>query len=421
MILSLLKIKTVRNISSYTLLNLVYSSIPFLLLPFLTTYLTKTEYGIIDVFTNISFIITPLIGLNVSASIIRYYFEKNKFDFSVFIYNIILFLILFGIGLSIITFALSYLFSDFLEQENIPYIIIPLAVLYALFSQVIEVTLSIWRAQEKPLKFGLFRIIKTITDFGISIYFIVFLKYGWEGRVYVSVFVAFTFSILAIIMLKSAINIKKKYNKRYLKIAINYSAPLILHSIGGYIISFSDRFIILYYLGIEEVGRYAVAYQIGMVMSFINSSFNQAWTPYLFSILKENNVKKKIKIQKYNKYYFILMLVLALIIYFVVPIIYDFFIGKEFEADPQIVLWVLLGYAFNGMYKIIVNYMFYYKNTKKLSLITIISSLINVIFSIILIPFLGLLGASISTAIGFLVMFIVVYYEYNKKYKIAES
>jgi len=115
------------------------------------------------------------------------------------------------------------------------------------------------------------------------------------------------------------------------------------------------------------------------------------------------------------------MLVLALIIYFVVPIIYDFFIGKEFEADPQIVLWVLLGYAFNGMYKIIVNYMFYYKNTKKLSLITIISSLINVIFSIILIPFLGLLGASISTAIGFLVMFIVVYYEYNKKYKIAES
>ncbi len=72
-----------------------------------------------------------------------------------------------------------------------------------------------------------------------------------------------------------------------MKSALNYSLPLILHSIGSYIISFSDRFIILYYLDVKQVGIYAVAYQIGMIMSFINNSFNQAWdTISLFSIVQ---------------------------------------------------------------------------------------------------------------------------------------
>jgi len=414
-----IKLKTLKNISLYTFLNLIYSSVPFILLPILTNHLSKSEYGIVDMFTNISFIVTPLIGLNIGASVIRYYFDRHKIDFSIFIYNILLFLILFGLLLTLVSTCLSLVFSDFLNKENIPYLIIPLAVIYALFSQIIEVTLSVWRAQEKPVNFGVFRILKTIFDFGISIYFIIVLRYGWEGRVYISVIVSIIFAILALILLNSSIKIKRKYNKRYLKIAINYSAPLILHSIGGYIISFSDRFIILYYLGINQVGIYAVAYQIGMVMSFINNSFNQAWTPYFFSILKENDSAKKIKLQQYNKYYILLMISLAIIIYLFVPFIYKFFIGKEFNADPQIVFWILLGYAFNGMYKVLVNYMFYYKNTKKLSFITLSSSIVNVIFSILLIPYLGILGASISTALGFLVMFIFVYKEYNSKYRIS--
>jgi O-antigen/teichoic acid export membrane protein len=383
--------------------------------------LSKEEYGIIDVFFNLSFILGPFVGLNIGSAVLRYYFEKKKIAFDVFLYNVILFLVGFGLIFTAISIPIIFYFGINFEINKLPIYLIPIAILYALFSQLIEVVLSFWRAQEKPINFGVFRILKTIVEFGVSIYFIIQLKYGWEGRIYPSLIITSIFGLLAVILLYKTKNIKPVFNKRYTKIAVKYSFPLILHNIGGYLISFSDRFIILFFLGVSEVGVYAVAYQIGMVMSFINNSFNQAWTPYFFSILKSENKNDIIRIQKINNIYFILMLLLIFVIYLIVPFIYKSFIGKNFIVKPSVVLWVLLGYGIHGMYKMVVNYMFYYKNTKKLGVITFLSSILNLISTFILVPELGILGASISTTIGFLSMFIFVYIEYRRKYYLSKN
>jgi O-antigen/teichoic acid export membrane protein len=164
-----------------------------------------------------------------------------------------------------------------------------------------------------------------------------------------------------------------------------------------------------------------VAYQVGMIMSFANNSFNQAWTPFLFSKLKTGNKQALSMLNKFNYAYFVFMLLLAMVIYFIVPFIYEHLIGKDFKVDFSIILWVLLGYALNGMYKILVNYLFYFKKTKRLALITIIAALLNVFFCILLVQELGILGASISTTIAFFVMFALVYIEYLKIYRIEKT
>lgn len=406
----------IKNIGFYTILNLLNSAIPFLLLPVLTNYLSKEQFGIIDIFNISSSIIAPLIGLNIGASIIRFYYDK-ELNFARFVFNAILFLCFSGFIFVIIAFFIFQNVNIFSANDGSSSYIILYAVIYSLFSQICEVLLSIWRAKQKPLYFGVFRITKTALDLGVSVVLIASFNLGWGGRVFTATLVSIVFAVVCVFILRRIKLFEIKLDLEYIKQGVYYSAPLVIHSISGYLISFSDRFIIMKFGGLKDVGTYAVAYQIGLIMSFISNSFNQAWTPFLFSKLAEGNKSALIKIHKVNYFYFMAMICLALLIYLCVPFIYRTFIDEKFKVSANVVLWVLLGYALNGMYKMVVNYLFYFKKTKMLALITLLSAILNIILSWYLIKLYGIIGAAYATFISFLFMFFLVYFMYIRKYK----
>ncbi len=419
-LINMIKSKLFQNLGMYTLVNFINSAIPFLLLPILTSNLSQAEYGIVDIFNNLSFIFIPIIGLNIVSCVLRFYYDDSV-DFNKFLSTVTTTLLISG-SLIIIAVATFIEFTDLqIFNEEIPNSILLLALVYAFSSQIIEIILSVFRATEKPLNYGAVRILKTGLDLSLSIYCVVSLKLGWEGRIYPAVGIALIIALFILIYLFYSYNVRLLINKKYLRKAFKYSTPLIFHSLAGYIISFSDRFIILEFMSAEDVGLYAVAYQVGMIMSFVNNSFNQAWTPYVFSILKGGDLSKIKQLSKFNYFYFLLMIIMALGIFLLVPLIYEWFIDNKFEVDYQIVFWVLLGYAFNGMYKILVNYLFYYKKTKKLSYITIFSAVLNIGLCFYLVPKIGILGAAISTTIAFLSMFIFVAIDYYKLKNIEKN
>lgn len=414
MIKNLLRNKTVGNIGIYSALNFINSAIPFLLLPVLTHKLTKSEFALIDIFNNLAFILSPLVGLNIGAAVIRYYYDKDQYDLKVFFSSALLFLI----GSSLLLLAFLFLSSTSIGgllniSRDIQHILI-LSVLYSLFNQIGEVLLSLYRASERPVNYGVYRVSKTFLDLGVSTILIVFVWASWTSRVYTALTVSCIFSIIAICVLVKELDLKFTYNKHYVKAALAYSVPLILHNISGYVINYADRLIILRHLDLEAVGLYGVAYQVGMVISFIGNSFNQAWTPFLFSTLKAGN-KNKIKwLEKSNVLMTVFYFSLAGIIYLFVPFIYQYFIGKDFKVEPHIVFVVLLGYATNASYKNYVNYLFYYKRTARLSFYTGISALINIGLCWVWVPKYNILGAAYATLVSFIVQFVLVYVDYKK-------
>lgn len=414
-LLKIIKGKLFKNLGIYTLVNLINSSIPFLLLPFLTNYLSTSEYAILDIFNTLSFIFIPIIGLNIVSSVLRFYYDEV--EFKSFLSTVVSFLICFGLIFSLLVFASLYFINPNILGDGVPNEIILFAIVFAFCSQIIECILSLLRAQERPATYGIIKILKTALDLCFSLYFIIHLSMGWEGRVYGILLAIAIFAIFSVFYLFKYAQIKVEINYAYLKMAVLYSSPLILHSLGGYLINFSDRFIILYFLGKDQVGLYAVAYQVGMIMSFANNSFNQAWTPFLFKKLKYNNNLIGKKLNKFNYGYFVFMILLALILYLCTPFIYRLFINDNFNVDYEIVLWILIGYALNGMYKILVNYLFYFKRTNKLALITFFAAISNIIICIFLVPKVGIIGGSISTSVAFFIMFALVYIDYLKIYR----
>lgn len=407
--------KLFQNISFFTFFNVLNSAIPFLLLPILTVYLSPADYGKVDIFLNISMVATPIIGLSVAQSISRYYFEK--IDMSRFVTTVFIILMASGIIFISLSILTSLLLTDLLLSFDVPPLLVILAFVHAFLSQIIEILLIIWRVSYETVKFGVFRVAKTVLDLGLSIILIVTFGLGWEGRVGPQVAAVILFATIAVIYLRKMKYLEGlKIDPEYRKSAMSFSTPLIFHTLGGNLIGFSDRFFILFMLDVSKVGIYSVGYQIGMVVGLFQNSFNQAWVPFFFEKLKEDKKSDKYKIVKITYIYFILMLLLAAAIYWITPWVYRNFIGHGFETGFNVVLWILLGYAFNGMYKMVVNYLFYLKKTSLIAYSTLGAAFVNLVLNYYMIQSNGIEGAAQASAITFLLLFLIIFAISAKKY-----
>ena len=180
-----------------------------------------------------------------------------------------------------------------------------------------------------------------------------------------------------------------------------------------------DRVLINKMIGIEATGIYTVGYQIGMVIHLLAISFNLAWSPFLFEKLKqsESNPSIKLKLVKLTYIYNVTILSLGLILGLIAPWFLKFFVGESFASASQYIIWVSVGYAFNGMYFMVANYIFYAKKTHVLALITFVSAIFNIFATYILIKYNGAIGAAQATCFTFFIFFILTWILSNRVYR----
>ena len=406
--------KLFKTLGIYTISNILTSAIPFLLLPFLTSYLKPNDYAIVDLFLAASQFAIALIGLNTFSALSRFYFDSDKNNFKSYVGNSIIILAI----SAIVILGLIIVFDTELENVlKIPKDWLWVIVVYAVGSNIVSTQLAIWQVKYKSVNYGAFRVLRTLTDISLSIFFIMFLEFNWEGRVLGQTISIVFFALIAVFFLIKDRNINLKPNILKLKELLNFGAPLILHVLGAVIITYSDRVFIANYIGLESAGMYSVGYQVGMIVYVIQNSFNQAWVPWFFERLKNDDKTEKIKIVRFTYLYFILILLFALVISYLAPFIYRIFISNDYIKGIEIVIWITVGFAFNGMYKMVGNYIFFIKKTYIISIVTIFTAVINIGLNYYMVNTWGAVGVAQATAISFLLQFLLVWIISSKMYK----
>ena len=186
----------------------------------------------------------------------------------------------------------------------------------------------------------------------------------------------------------------------YLREILAFGIPLIPHSAGLFLLSAVDRFFINSQLGLAQVGIYMVAVQLSSAMGLIFDAINNAYVPWLFERLSGNNHEEKRQIVKWTYRYFLVLIGVVAVAFVIGPALLVLIAGEEYREAGDIIGWLAMGQAFNGMYLMVTNYIFYSKKTGRLSLATICSGLINVGLLLTLISLFGLKGAAIAFAVS---------------------
>lgn len=389
-----------RDSAIYGITNALYAGLPLFILPIFTTLLSPEDYGLIEFYRNLSMVLIPILGLSTVQSIIRYFYDLEEGDFKVFVSNIISLHFVNAIFGILFLFSISYLISE--EY----WFIIFYCIIFFLSNQIIEILLSIYRAQKKPKNFFLIRVTCIIIDLVLMYFFYSLIQnFDWTFRVLPNVFATSLISLLSLgILFKNKYLFK--FDKKLLFTAVAYSSPLILHMISGYILNIGDRFFILYFLSEKDLGNYAVSYQLGMLGNFFFTSFNLAWVPIFFEMLKKKQISRIRKIKKISYYLIVIFSTLMLFLVYALLKFSPFF--EKYSIQIELVAIISIAYIFISFYKFESNYFFYSKNTKSLSIVTLGGALITIFLNLFLIDKIGIYGCAIATFVAALFMFLMV-------------
>lgn len=391
-----------KSTGIYTISSFLNASVPFLLLPFLTVYLTRADYGIVATFLATMSFMLPLLTINMNASIARAFYI-DKIILSRYIGNVIIvFIINFIVYLSFF-YAFQNQISTFVEIPKGQILLLPLICASQFLPSII---LSLFQVRSQAFYYGLVQITLTILTAGLAYFLIRYINLGWVGRIYGILIVNLVFTIISIFILLRNKDVYFSFNKADVNHALKFGVGLIPHVIGGMFIILSSRIILTRLISVEATGLYSVAHQISSVIGFFTMAFNNAFVPWLYSKLNLNNEDIKLRIVK-NTYIYISILFLFCAIYIaIIPLLFETFIDEKFREAISFCKWIVLGYFFQGAYFMVTNYISYSEKTYLQSIVTIIIGLLNIPIMLYCIKYFGVIGAAISFSVTFFIFFV---------------
>jgi len=393
--------KVMSHIFIYGFLNAFKSLVPFLLLPILTKYLSPKEYGDLSIIETLILFITPFVLLNVHGAINIEFFKKDNETFKKYFVNAIMISFIAYIIVTIVIFLLKHQIYEF-TKLNIFWI--ELISTFVIIRVIPTIGYSFFQASQNIKYYTFFSILQIFIDFSLSLLLVVFFNMGLIGRLSG---VLFSFFIVTIVI--TYIFFKwgffQTFTFKFTKDILLFGIPLIPHAIGGVILALSDRLFISSFYNNSYVGLYTVAYQVGALMLLFGRSVNQAWSPFFFKLMKNNENKKAFEIIFYFHIIFILIFVVLI---FVKDLVYIIFIDEKFYSSKEYFFPILLGFLFQSLYLLITNYFFYLKKTIIIGAITFLGAIINIVLNYFFIIKFGVIGVAYATAITWIIYYLFV-------------
>jgi O-antigen/teichoic acid export membrane protein len=203
------------------------------------------------------------------------------------------------------------------------------------------------------------------------------------------------------------------YSRLSFKVDIRHGLPMLFTVILDQIISISDRYVIAYYLQLEDVGYYACAVSLTSMVLAIPRLITIISQPTVSRLIDENSFDlASLEVSKSAIYWLMVAIPATIGSFLLGGHFISIYITPEMGANAGPVLWVLfLGVCFFGLFIIYSVVLFAGYRTDRLLQISVVASVLNVSFNIILMKFFAdILSAAIVTSFVNCIMFILVYY-----------
>lgn len=403
-----------KNIFSYSMANIVNAAVPFFLLPVLTSYLNPEEFGVLSLVQLLFTLSLPFVLMNIHGLFIIEYSKLSQDKFKSFVSTMILIPLAGFVILELIFFIFS---TQLAELFNIPEKWVLYAPIIVLAQSIPTMIPVLFQAKKQPLNYAIFKIALTIVNLGLSLFFVVTLLEGLDGRLFgiFSSYMVFTFIGLVILYRLNLLKFKVSFS--FMKDALNFGVPLIPHTLAGIFLAMSDRIFLSNMLGNEAVGIYSVAFQLSSAIAIIMASINQAWVPHLYEELNANpsiEIKRKIVIQSYKIMGFMSLIALCFIL--IISFVYQIFIDERYHSGINLARLLAVGFMFQGFYFMVTNYIFYMKESSLLSMVTISAAVVLMVLNYILIPLYGIYGSAYAMIIGWSLLFLFTWKISNRIY-----
>jgi len=380
---------------------------------------TKEELGIYAIITAVAGVVSMLASLGIQEGTPRYisiFLGEGKESQAKSISRAA---ITTGLTTGTVFFLIMSLLSGFIARYIFykPEIRIPLIIIsfFIPLSVMVNIFVGILRGYNmvNPRIYFL--------EIGQPFFFLLLLSLFFVANLpFISIFYAYTIAMLLVLLPVGAFYFKKiglperrseadKHN--YGGELIKFSAPLLMASVLGVVLTWCDTLMLGRYARAEEVGLYNISLSLAKLLTFSLGALEFVYMPIAGELyVKKQFPELKRTYQILTKWNFLATLPIFFILFFFPEMTITFLFGDRFvdaSASLRILSLCFLFHAFLGANVMLMIVM---GRSRDLMNISFFGALANILFNYVLIKILNLgnIGASIATLISYFLLNIII-------------
>jgi O-antigen/teichoic acid export membrane protein len=171
------------------------------------------------------------------------------------------------------------------------------------------------------------------------------------------------------------------------------------HLLAHWLLNLSDRIILNRYVSQAAVGIYTLGYQFGLAMSVFTLAMSNALSPIMMRQLKDPESRQHVP--PTGTYCLLAVTAVGLAVALFAEEGVELLAPDSYREAETIVPWVVLAYAFQGLYYVWQQGTWYAMKTGWVPVLTLVCAALNVGLNLLLVPRYGIEAAAIVTAISF--------------------
>jgi O-antigen/teichoic acid export membrane protein len=380
----------------------------FVTVPIYTHTFTAADYGYY-ILVNSAIMLASTIGVSwIETAVLRFFAEyKRRAALDVLITTVGATLVL--SLLIVVIFAKSVLSVLPLESETLSDLLD--AGLWVLVTTgCLRALLTVLRAGVRATEYAILQSINIVGAVLLGLFFAIGLRVGIVGLMYGTGLMALMLVPIVMLRLPVLPYVKLgRMSKALLKELAIYGFPMAPTLLGNWVLSLSDRYILEHFRTPAEVGWYSVSYALSekiLLLPFSALMFSAM--PILIAGWERGDRPQVIDgLKDLTRWYLLVACPILVGISVLAEDLVGLLVADEFIQGYLIVPYVAMGIFLWGLAQYVTRTFVLLKKSSTFMLIVLLSSAINIVANLLLVPRWGFIGAGISTVVGYGFMLIL--------------
>lgn len=397
----------IKNTIIITIGKVCTQLVSFFLLPLYTAILSTEEYGVVDLLNTLVALLLPLVTLQIEQALFRELVEARGNEaekakvirtgiFSVLVQCTIYF------GIFICLAPLINNEYKYFLATNV------------LINAILSVLLQIARGLGNNKCYAMASFFSASLTIVFNVFFLTGVKWGARGMLVATFMGQLVAAIYLVFTLQIFKYIKNgEYKKKLMISLLKYSIPLIPNAISWWIIDASDRIIVTALLGISQNGILAASLKFASLLTGLNYITTLSWTESISVAINDKDIENYFNrmINVFLRFYIAISVGMIACMPFAFPIL----VNAKYQAGYGLIPISIMATLFNVVVGLVSVVYVAKKNTKAIAQTSVMAAVINISVHLLLIKYIGLYAAVLSSLIAFLSMSVLRIRDIKKK------
>jgi len=397
---SLIK-KFLRDAATYAVSGAATTFIGVVMVPIYTRVFTPGEYGALDMIATVVAFLVIFLMVGQQSAVGRFYVDADgEGDRRLSASTSGLFLACLSVSVVSVLLLFHKSFAelilggrDYSTAMAAAIASVPFTVLFRFLQNMLK-----WR--QEPGRYLGVSVGAMVVGLSLTIYLVVVKEKGVAGVYTATLINALVFSTVAFTLARSSFGLEVSRSR--LSELLKFGLPLVPVAVAYYLTSYSGRYFLRYFEGLETVGLYAIGVRVSSVLALLLNGFQMAIGPFVYSSYKEPHAP-----QTFAKTFDYISVVVTLSVAGLSLLAAD--IVRVFATSTYLPAHVVVpllttgtaAYGLGGYFSFGIGIA---KKTIYRLWTGLLAAAVNVTLNLVLVPRLGMLGAATATCCSFFVL-----------------